>query len=245
MPRPKRPVAPGFPHHITQRGNYQQRTFLRNEDASLYMDLLKQHTRTCGISVQGYCLMPNHVHLILTPFDTGGLGHAMQLIQSEFSRAVNLKMNRRGHLWQGRYHSVPLDEEHFWNALVYVELNPVRANLCPDATRWPWSSATAHCEESDWGFLDLSMWLRRYSGDDWKLVLERGLEDAALVKRIREATLRNWPLGNEGFLRELELRCGIKARPGKPGPSKLPRKPILSSFPAALIPPHLRGEFGS
>ena len=141
MPRPPRLVIPGLPHHVTQRGNYQQKVFFRNEDRLLYLDLLAEFLPHYGIALEGYCLMDNHVHLMVIPHSIRGLSRALQRIQSDYARAIHLRLRRIGHLWQARFHSTPLDEKRSWDALLYVERNPVRAGLVEHSGDWRWSSA--------------------------------------------------------------------------------------------------------
>ena len=156
VPRPRRFVLPGFPHHTTQRGNYRQEVFLRDEDRRLYLDLLREFSRHHNVAIQAYCLMSNHVHLIAVPREPHSLSRLLQRVHSEYARALHLRLRRVGHLWQARFASVPLDESHFWAAMVYVEQNPVRAHMVEHPWDWSWSSARAHLENSDLGWLDLA-----------------------------------------------------------------------------------------
>jgi len=127
MARLARIVVPNLPHHVTQRGNGRQRTFF--EDDVHYRDLLGQSCRAAGVAVWAWCLMPNHVHLILVPSDEGGLRAALGEAHRRYTRRVNFREGWRGHLWQERFHSTPMDEAWLLAAARYVELNPVRAKL--------------------------------------------------------------------------------------------------------------------
>ena len=203
VPRPPRLVLPGIPHHITQRGNYRQKTYFRAEDYQLYLDLLLDYSRHYGASILGYCLMPNHVHLVAIPHRPDSFARIFRRVHSEYARALHTRLRRVGHLWQARYHSVPLDEEHFWAAMVYVEQNPLRAGLVKQCEDWRWSSAKTHVTGSHSTLLDLIPWRERHTPETWKRCLELGLESTVLHERIREATLLGRPLGNETFLRLL------------------------------------------
>jgi putative transposase len=99
MPRPLRFVIPGVPHHVTQRGNYRQQTFFTDADYELYLRLLRAHTDRLEVSVQAYCLMPNHVHLILTPPEEDALPKVLQRIHSDYARIVHSHHEKTGHLW--------------------------------------------------------------------------------------------------------------------------------------------------
>ena len=217
MPRPVRFVVPGIPHHVTQRGNYRQPTFLQEADYHLYIRLLREYSRHFGVAVQAYCMMPNHVHLILTPQRKESLGRVLQRLHSDYARALHIQHGRVGHLWQARFYSTPMDDAHFWQAMVYVEQNPQRAKLVERCWDWRWSSARAHLGGADDGFLDLAEWRRRHTPESWKQRLELGLRDAELLDRIREATGKGWPLGSEEFLATVTHELGRPAKRGVPG----------------------------
>ena len=144
MPRTARIVIPGLPHHVTQRGNNRQDVFFSDADRKVYLELLGQQCETFGLAIDGYCLMTNHIHLIATPRDEGSLAKAVGRTNLYYTRYINRLHGRSGHLWQDRFFSCPLDDQYFWTAMIYVERNPVRANLVRKPWRCPWSSATAH-----------------------------------------------------------------------------------------------------
>jgi putative transposase len=210
-------VIPGVPHHITQRGNYRQKVFFREEDHRFYINLLRDYSRHHGVSILAYCLMPNHVHLIAVPHEPEALSRLLQRVHGDYARATHLRLRRTGHLWQSRFHSVPMDDEHFWYGMIYVEQNPVRAGLADQAESWRWSSAAARLAGRDEGLLDLVRWRSVHTPESWKRCLSLGLRDAMLLERIRDATLTGWPLGGDEFLDRLEC-LGFSARRGKPGP---------------------------
>lgn len=144
MPRPARQVLPGIPHHVTQRGNDRRRVFFDDDDNSLYLSLLRHYCRKSATVVWAWCLMPNHVHLILVPATEDGLRATLAPVHTRYAVGVNRRHDGCGHLWQGRFASVPMDEAHLHACLRYVELNPVRAGLVERPEAWPWSSARAH-----------------------------------------------------------------------------------------------------
>src|ERR1700742_4087496 len=112
MARLARVVVPGLPHHLTHRGNRRQPVFLRDEDYAAYRALLAEGCRAAGVSVWAYCLMPNHVHLILQPPEAGALHAALGEAHRRYTRLVNFREGWRGYLWQGRFASFPMDERH-------------------------------------------------------------------------------------------------------------------------------------
>nr|WP_245232789.1 transposase [Thiorhodococcus minor] len=106
MARLPRAVVPGLPHHVTQRGNRRQQTFLCDDDYAEYRRLLSSSCRACGTSVLAYCLMPNHVHLILVPADELGLRDALGEAHRRYTRRINFREGWRGHHWRERFHSL-------------------------------------------------------------------------------------------------------------------------------------------
>ena len=144
MARLARVVVPGVPHHVTQRGNRRQQTFFQEEDYAAYLALLGEWCGRCEVQVWAYCLMPNHVHLIVVPQSEDGLRRGLGEARRRYTRRVNFREGWRGHLWQGRFASFAMDDRYLLRAARYVELNPVRARLCRVPWRWRWSSAAAH-----------------------------------------------------------------------------------------------------
>ena len=143
MARLARVVIAGVPHHVTQRGNGRQQTFFETGDYALYLDLLAAAAARAHAEIWSYCLMPNHVHIVLTPSDDGGLSRTFGDLHRRYTGYVNARRRTTGHLWQGRFGSVAMDDAHLVSALRYVALNPVRARLTERAQDWPWSSTRA------------------------------------------------------------------------------------------------------
>ncbi len=144
MPRTARVIVPGLPHHIVQRGNRRMTTFFGDDDYRAYRTLLAEACRTAEVEVVAYCLMPNHVHLVLIPNTPTGLRVAVATTHRKYAAMINRRHGWTGHLWQSRFHSQALLEDHFMAAVRYVEMNPVRARLVAAAWDWAWSSAAAH-----------------------------------------------------------------------------------------------------
>jgi REP element-mobilizing transposase RayT len=113
MARLARVVIPGHPHHVTQRGNGRARTFFEDADYTLYRNLLAEHCRAAEVEVWGWCLMPNHVHLILVPSDPDGLRRALARVHRAYAGAIQARRKRSGHFWQGRFGAVAMDEEYW------------------------------------------------------------------------------------------------------------------------------------
>ncbi len=166
MARIGRIVIPEAWHHATQRGNAQQTVFFGDEDRSFYLALLRRSAGRHALRIAGYCLMSNHVHILAAPADALGLARALGRTHNDYSRWLNLRRGTTGHVWQNRFYSCVVDERHRWEALRYIELNPVRAGLAGSAGEWRWSSARAHLEGKDEsGLLDLNGWLEQWTPD--------------------------------------------------------------------------------
>jgi putative transposase len=218
MARFARVVVPCCPHHVTQRGNYQQEVFFCDADYRTYLTGLREHAFRFHVQVLAWCLMPNHVHLVTVPQDTESLARVLGRTQAEYARWLHVRQRKVGHLWQNRFHSCPMEEGHLWDAIRYVELNPVRGGLARKAADWRWSSAAAHLEDVDeWGLTDLRWWHGQGRGAHWAEILEAGFRDTALAERLREATQTGRPFGSVTFAQTLERETGRPLLPQKRG----------------------------
>ena len=123
MARMARVVVPGVAHHVTQRGNRRQKTFFGVHDYKTYIDLLAKYCRKANTEVWAYCLMPNHVHLVLVPHTTDGLRMALGEAHRHYTRYINFRAQWRGHLWQERFHSFPMDENDLLSSEIVCDEN--------------------------------------------------------------------------------------------------------------------------
>jgi len=222
MARLARVVAVGVPHHLTQRGNNRQATFIDDEDRLAYCRLLGEQCACEGVRLLGYCLMSNHVHFVAVPERLDSFARGLGRTHYLYARAVHKRWGGSGHLWQNRFFSRPLDRDHLWTALRYVDLNPVRAHLAKEATKYEWSSARAHVEGLDrLGLMDTELWKQVCPRGDWRKVLGRTRdEEAAAMAELRRATASGRPLGGEKFVGQLESTLGRKLRPRATGRPK-------------------------
>ncbi|MAG95904.1 MAG: transposase [Alphaproteobacteria bacterium] len=219
MARQARIVVPGWPHHVTQRGNRRQRVFFEHRDFQAYRNHLGEACRRFGAAVWAYCLMPNHVHLVLVPDCRAALSRAVGSTHHRYTRRINRRRDWCGHLWQDRFYSTAMDEGHLLAAARYVELNPVRAGLVAKAAEWPWSSARHHLGQSpdellSPGVLDGLV-------EDWQAYL-RGPEEPQQSQILRHHTRNGWPLGSDQAIASLEQQLGCRLRPRSVG---RPRRP--------------------
>lgn len=211
MARMARIVAPGVAHHITQRGNRRQPVFFLEADYEYYRSLLVDWSRRFDLAVVCYCLMPNHVHLIVVPPDQQSLALTVREIHQRYTRAINFRENWRGHLWQGRFASFPLSEQHLYHAVRYVEMNPVRAELVTKPEQWRWSSAKDRmCPVPD--FLVDDAWLRKHG------IAGQSHTHDVDVELFRRHERTGRPIGDDAFIGKLEHLCHRSLVPQKPGP---------------------------
>jgi putative transposase len=222
MARLARVVIPGLPHLITQRGNGRARVFFGNDDYTLYRDLLAESCKAADVAIWAWCLMPNHVHLVLVPSDTDGLRRALAPVHRRYAGIIHERRKRSGHFWQGRFGAVVLDEQYLAAALRYVSLNPVRARLVKSATAWRWSSTRAHVDSKDDGMTARAPVRRRFR--DFAALLDTEPEDN-LFARLRAAESIGRPLGSDDFLTRIERQTRRKLKPAKRGPK--PKKRVV------------------
>jgi putative transposase len=212
MARIARVVIPGVPHHVVQRGNRRQLTFFCDDDKKLYIVLLTRYAGRHGLLIWGYCLMDNHVHLIVVPLRKDSLRRAVGETHKAYTTIINKREGWRGFLWQGRFSSYPMDEPHLYRGMLYIERNPVRAGMVARAEDYAWSSASAHVAKA------LAPPLSACPMTD-------GIPDWAglLVRKDSEADLRDFrlhartgrPLGDKAFISRLEEITGrtLMAKP--------------------------------
>jgi len=200
---------------VTQRGNRRQDVFFCDDDYRAYLALVSEWSARAGTEVWSYCLMPNHVHLILVPDSEDGLRAVLGEAHRRYTRMINAREGWRGHLWQERFHSFVMDETWLMHAARYVALNPVAAGLCARPEAWPWSSARAHMEGRDDGVVRVGPLLDRVG--DWRAFMEGGV-DETMRKRLDMHLQTGRPLGGEAWIETLEQRIGRPLKPRRPGP---------------------------
>jgi len=222
MARLPRVVITDVAHHVTQRGNARQVILADDADRIAYLELLRQYSELYRLSLLGYCLMSNHVHLIVVPHTSEALGQTLKQAHGRYASYWNARASSSGHVWQGRFYSCPLDESHLWTALRYVELNPVRAGMVGAAERWRWSSAAPHCIPDAAGqLLDMDQWRKRWTAAEWREYLATG-ESATEAGALRRCTHTGRPLGSSEFVAQLEQTT---LRPLAPRKGGRPKKP--------------------
>jgi putative transposase len=209
MPRQSRAVFSGVAHHITQRGNRREDVFFSDGDRVAYLAWLEGYCRRFEVEVLAYCLMSNHIHLVAVPSSGDGLQRVLKPLHMRYAQRVNRARGWKGHLWQGRFFSSPLDDAYLWAAVRYVERNPVRAAMVRRAEDYRWSSAAPHCGIRSDGLLDLeSSWSEKFSAmKDWSAWLAEGDEEEEL-RTVRRNIEKGLPCGSDNFIEALGGQVG-------------------------------------
>ena len=215
MARMPRLVVPGYPHHVTQRGNRRMKTFFSTADYQAYLALISEVKDEIGVDIWAYCLMPNHTHLVVVPEEADGLSRLFRYVHRHYTRRINFRENWKGHLWQERFHSFVMDENYLLATVRYVELNPVRARLCQQPRQWRWSSTRAHLLRKDDQVVRVKPMLDRIV--NWERYLSTDMAGTELLE-IRQHSRTGRPAGGESFIEWLELLTDKRLKKGKPGP---------------------------
>ena len=230
MPRIARFVVPNYPHHITQRGNYRQDVFKGDKDKRQYLEFIAFYSKKFNLTILSYCLMDNHVHLIVIPRNERSIARTLSISHTRYAQYFNKKLRASGHLWQGRFYSCILDEKHLVACARYVERNPVRAGMVKRPEEYAWSSAKEHADASisNKHILDTG---RLFEYIDigkgrWKDVLSES-DDPEEVSLIRKHTMTGRPLGGNAFIDKLEDKLNMRLRALPVGrPKKIVKKKV-------------------
>ncbi|HBS27767.1 MAG TPA: transposase [Gammaproteobacteria bacterium] len=221
MPRLARSVFSDIPHHITQRGNRQEDVFFSDKDREIYLKWLAEYCQKWKVDILAYCLMTNHIHLILKPKTKNRLQQVLKPLHMRYAQRINKSNGWKGHLWQGRFFSSPLDEAYTWSAIRYVERNPVRAKMVKEAEDYSWSSAPARCGLVENPLLmSLDSFGEVVTTDGWSdwLALPEDEQTSRIIDRNVEKGL---PCGTDRFIETLEK---LAERPLKYFPQGRPPK---------------------
>lgn len=205
MPRIARIVVPDVPHHVTQRGNRGEAVFFQAGDQARYLAFLKKGAEDSRTAIWAYCLMPNHVHLIVVPSHADGLRELFAETHRQYTNFINWRHKWTGHLWQGRFGSVAMDEAHLCEAVRYVALNPVRAGLVRRPEDWTFSSVNAHLSGKSDGIVDPAPILQRFP--DFQSVLSAP-EGSAEYRQLRKSETSGRPLGAKNWVEMVEELTG-------------------------------------
>lgn len=220
MPRRRRIVIPGQPHHITQRGNRRQNVFETDQDFVNYCYWMNKYSKMYQVDILAYCLMNNHVHLILIPYLKDSMARLFNTVHMRYTQYFNYVRKTSGHLWQGRYFSCVLDKNHLFKAIRYVEQNPSRAKMVKEPWDYKWSSARWHVGLRSERYIRLantSIVDRKY----WKDYLKS--KDDETDHAIKVLTQQGLALAEPCFIKQWERQYNIVLTEKKAG---RPRKQL-------------------
>lgn len=214
MARISRIVIPKIPHHVTQRGVRSIDIFSNDNDRKQYLSLIKMMGQRYGLTFLGYCLMNNHVHFIVIPKGKDSLASGIGEAHRRYTLIKNRDENVKGHLFQERFYSCPLDSKHTISALRYVERNPVRANMVKQAWQYDWSSAKLHVGMSSKDKL-VSNNILDYTPHEWRSMLKKEPHE---INYIRKSYKTGRPCGEMKFFVKIKKITGKDFTPKKSGP---------------------------
>ncbi len=217
MSRQSRITVPGLPHHVTQRGNRAMAVFSEPSDYQIYIDLMAERCAARDVACWAYCLMPNHIHLVLVPSTEDGLARAVGEAHRRYAAFFNARARVTGHLFQGRFSSAAMDDDHFIAAVRYLALNPVKAKLVKRAQDWRWSSVAAHLAGRDDALVQVAPVLER-TGSRFADLLDLSRQEKLALAGFEMKGVIGRPMGSAQFIADLEERMGRTLAPAKRGP---------------------------
>jgi putative transposase len=208
MPRTARASVGDVCYHVINRGNARQRVFHRDADYEAFLRLLGEAHERLAMRVLGFCLMPNHFHLVLWPHADGDLSRWMQWLLTAHVRRHHGQYRSSGHVWQGRFKAFPIQEdEHLLTVLRYVERNALRAALVKRAEAWPWSSLRW------WSKPGVPVYWHPgpvERGRNWVARVNEPLTEAEL-QAVRRSVNRGTPLGSPRWTKATARRLGLES----------------------------------
>ena len=226
MARRPRLFAPGILYHVIVRGNYRQKTFLNARDYQAYLGRLVRYRKRFGVTVYAYCLMSNHVHLLV---ETGSqpLSRFMQGLQQSYTQYFNRKHHKVGHLFQGRYKAILCEKDEYLLTLVrYIHLNPVRAKLVQRLDDYPYCGHREYCHARASEVLERSRVLDMLGGPGgYRRFVQEGLRDGHREEYYDAIDQRF--LGEGRFVEKLKVLADEEAE------TLRPKKPVSTAFRCA------------
>ena len=223
MPRRARLVIPGIPLHIIQRGNNRSVCFYTGADYQRYLETFAMQAVKYGCRIHAYCLMTNHVHLLVTPERADSAALMMKHLGQRYVQYINRNYRRSGTLWEGRFRScLAQDDRYVLACYRYIELNPVRAGMVAHPGEYRWSSFSVNGQGmhnpliSPHPEYSALAWSNDERCRRYRALFKRHME-AALLDEIRNATNGNYVLGNERFKREIAVMLQRRVVPHKAG----------------------------
>ncbi len=225
MPRKTRMYLPDVPAHIVQRGNNRDACFFCEDDFRYYKQVLAEGMERYGARLHAYCLMTNHVHLLITPDAEDSISRVMQHVGRQYVQYINRSYRRSGTLWEGRHKGSLVEAEtYLLSCQRYIELNPVSASMVEKPEEYPWSSYHSNALGAADPLISVHEVYMRIADNDggrrrrYRELFRYALPDAD-VHQIRTCLAANQLLGDGQFKRQVEAaigrRCGYEKR-GRP-----------------------------
>ncbi len=231
MARLPRLTVPGYPHHVIQRGTNRQRIVVDDLDRQHLLDLWQAHATAFGVAVHAYVIMDNHFHLLATPETTLSLPRMMQAVGRSYVRHFNLRHNRTGALWEGRYRSNLIESERYLLAcMIYIDLNPVRAGMVVDPKDYRWSSHRHHIGlASDRLVKQHALYWALGDTPFGREAAYAQMVQSGLSPKDREdlthSAMTGWALGSHQFIHQVQSDTPRRVQKDRPGrPISNPRK---------------------
>jgi len=206
MARLARSTVIGYPHQVTQRGNYEQTVFEEEADFRRYLAWLGEFSDRYHVEIWAYCLMRNHVHFICVPKAEDGLARTFNTLHMRYAQYFHGKKGLSGHLWKGRFLSCILDDQSVFEEVRFIETNPVRAGIVERAETYPWSSARHHVLGEQDPVIKNSCFQKKEVTDWRTYLMERG--DEPILLRTWQSLKTGRPAGDESFVHGLEEIVG-------------------------------------
>lgn len=224
MPRTSRFIFPSVAVHVVQRGHNRAACFRQDADYLVYLSHLRRLCSRHGCEVHAYCLMTNHVHLLLTPPSLESCSGLMRDLGQRYVQYFNAKYVRSGTLWEGRFRSCIVESARYVLACYrYIELNPVRATMVNHPGGYLWSSFAVNCGARSDPLVTPHEAFAALAADGpkrhvaYRALFDTELDDP-LLGAIRDATNGGYPLASDSFKSEVLTPAGARTAPGKPGP---------------------------
>ncbi len=218
MPRKPRILIDGMAVHIVQRGVDRGATFFTTEDYLLYLELLREASDLFGLQVHAYCLMTNHIHLLLTPSEAVDLSPAMKRLTQIYVQRINRLYSRSGPLWSGRYKTALVGSDNYLlSCYRYIELNPVRARMVTSPSEYPWSSYKFNVGLCPSSLITPHQAFEALGHDSesrssvYKDIFREAL-DRQVIQQIRDATSQGVPFGDGRFVAQIEQMVGRRLK---------------------------------
>ena len=209
MSRVARIIGVDYPHHVIQRGNNRQTIFFDDQDRIVYLNFLRKYHQECHCVIHAYCLMTNHVHLLLTPKQEEAMSKFMQKVSLCYTQYVNKKYKRTGRLWECRYYSSLIEKEaYLWAVCKYIERNSVRAKIVHRPEEYQWSSISQRCLLSKKNIIQ-RIWSSDYEHEEYMRYLNEP-EKEPLIGQIRKSILKGMPTGSEDFMTQISRVLGLR-----------------------------------